>query len=29
VLLGITMAAVVARRGGHPAGAAPVTAPQH
>jgi serine/threonine-protein kinase len=28
VLLAITMAAVVARRGGHPAGAAPVTAPQ-
>jgi serine/threonine-protein kinase len=29
VLLGITMAAVIARRGGHSAGAAPVTAPQH
>jgi serine/threonine-protein kinase len=29
VLLAITMATVVARRGGHPAGAAPVTAPQH
>ena len=28
VLLAITMATVVARRGGHPAGAAPVTAPQ-
>jgi hypothetical protein len=29
LLLGVTMAAVVARRGGHPAGAAPTTAPQH
>ena len=29
VLLGITMAAVVAHRGGHSAGAAPVTTPQH
>jgi serine/threonine-protein kinase len=29
LLLGVTMAAVVARRGGHPAGVSPVTAPQH